>query len=98
LIPTPPSLRVPEGASSASFTFFPTDSNDVLFWGPMQAVLQAATGKLVQQVSLTVTRVLRCGTVSLGNPQNSYTSVQGPASGLGFISLNSVAQVAGTEV
>jgi len=96
LITTPPSLIVPAGASSASFTFSPIDANDVLFWGPIQATLEAATGNVIKQASLTVTRVLKPGMVILGNPQNGFTSVQGEASGIGFIPLNSVAQVAGT--
>ena len=96
LIATPPGLMVPEGASTASFTFSPIDTNDVLFWGPIQATLQAAAGNLQQQASLTVTRVLKPGAVILGTPQDAFTSVQGGASGTGFIPLNSVAQVGGT--
>jgi hypothetical protein len=92
VLPAPPSVLIPAGASSASFSVAATAANQ---WQPVAVALSAQTGSVIQQATVTVASIPKPNSIQFGGPQGSFTTVASGASGFGFVAFSAVPQSAG---
>jgi hypothetical protein len=92
VLPAPPSVLIPAGASSATFSVVASAANQ---WQPVAVTLSAQTGSVIRQATVTVASIPIPNSTQFGGPQGSFTTVAGGTSGFGFVAMSAVPQTAG---